>query len=235
MEFNNKIVINTRPAGQHQRLSKWIKQLGGIPIELPLLAIKPTTAADWQRLLNAETDLVIFISANAVTFGLPTLLKHWPNKQPTFAAIGKTTAKAIESHQCPVSFCPAVQSSEGLITEIQQSKLNLKHVTIVKGHGGRNQLRDYFNKQNIRLTELNVYQRVPPANLSANINKLLLTPKIDVIVITSAQSLKHLFSYCPQAAISRLTACHFLVMSNRIKNIASQQYGIQQVSVLTDP
>ena len=67
-------ILVTRPAGQATDLCSMIRQRGGAAIEYPLFDIRPVT--DNTRILEIagslhQFNVVIFVSRNAVQFGLP--------------------------------------------------------------------------------------------------------------------------------------------------------------------
>ena len=83
-------VLITRPRRQSAELADAVSKLGGRPIEFPVIEPRPRSAADVATTAAglAEPDLVIFVSANAVRFGIDYAAAK-------VAAIGPATAASF--------------------------------------------------------------------------------------------------------------------------------------------
>ncbi|MEZ5447812.1 MAG: uroporphyrinogen-III synthase [Thiolinea sp.] len=119
-------VLITRPVQQAAAAQQLFAAAGAQVSLLPVLEITALdTAQNRQQLAGIpDTDLLVFISANAVEKGLrlaravldaPSfnryLLRQYPlahphDPRPRIAAIGKKTATALNSGQVPVDFQP---------------------------------------------------------------------------------------------------------------------------------
>ena len=66
-------VLVTRPEHQADELVSAIEEAGGEAIRFPVIDIEPHDSVDVNRSLEAlpASDIMIFISTNAVIFGLP--------------------------------------------------------------------------------------------------------------------------------------------------------------------
>jgi len=76
--LNKLRILVTRPAHQAKILSELILQLGGQPILFPVIEIKPLPLdGKIVNLLDdiSHLDYAVFISPNAVEYGIPELLK----------------------------------------------------------------------------------------------------------------------------------------------------------------
>ncbi len=78
-------ILVTRPAHQAAGQATLLESLGAEPVLLPLLEIKPVTESDsgFNLLKSRVMDLdlyqkVIFISGNAVTYGIDLIDQYWP-------------------------------------------------------------------------------------------------------------------------------------------------------------
>lgn len=69
--LNGRGVLVTRPSGQAERLCQLVIAAGGEPIAFPTLEIRAATQPERARQLLAEPwDLLLFVSRNAVEYGV---------------------------------------------------------------------------------------------------------------------------------------------------------------------
>jgi len=141
-----KIAV-TRPRDQAARLARHIEQAGGIPLLFPLLDIAP---AQDQRVLReqisrlAEFDLAIFISPNAVQYGMAAIRAagELPQKLK-IATVGQGSAKALRELGIAEVIAPAERfDSEGLLALPELQHVAGWRVLILRGDGGRELLGD---------------------------------------------------------------------------------------------
>ena len=89
--LNGRGVLVTRPAGQAERLCQLIREAGGEPIAFPTLEIRPASDPEQARKLLAEPwDFILFVSRNAVEYGValfpPSLRPRAPTEFGTTSA-----------------------------------------------------------------------------------------------------------------------------------------------------
>ncbi len=99
-------VLNTRPAHQADALNKMISERGGTPISLPTLDIMPV---DTELPNLNDVDIAIFVSANAVLYGL----KEIPNIP--VIAVGPGTEKTLKQKGIIDVIIPEQYNSEGIL------------------------------------------------------------------------------------------------------------------------
>ncbi|MFO7603605.1 MAG: uroporphyrinogen-III synthase [Gammaproteobacteria bacterium] len=192
-------VLVTRPAGQAEPLCALITAAGGRPYRLPCLSIEPVDAAAQQqaqaqlRQLHA-TDLLIFISANAVQF-CQSLLgpgRDWLAGAHT-ASIGRATARAFSSAFArPPDLVPSGDStSEALLARPELQQVEGRRIFIIRGEGGRTLLADTLQQRGAEVHYVNVYRRgLPPFALTDHLDAL--RREVDVITSSSTESLRNL-------------------------------------------
>src|SRR5450759_2988800 len=93
-----KIVV-TRPRGQAAQLARRIEQSGGIPLLFPLLdiaALQDTNAMNEQIARLGQFNLAIFISPNAVHYGMAAIRAAGAVLNSLkIATVGQGSAKAL--------------------------------------------------------------------------------------------------------------------------------------------
>lgn len=226
-------VLNTRPQKQAQALNKSINDAGGIAIELPTIEIKETNG-NWIKSLPdlKEVDQAIFISTNAVYSCFKQLKLRqidWP-KQIKVIAMGEGTAKALKEFDIEVTEMPAVSDSEHLLE--LSSLHNIEHQTLLlfKGEGGRKLLEQGLIQRGTNLIQLNVYKRVLPKINQQLIDSLWRDNAVDIILLTSEQSIKNLFKLFNTKAHAWLQEKTCIVFSARLAKAASL-WGIKNIII----
>lgn len=222
--LGNLRVLNTRPKGQASKLSQDIRKAGGVVIEFPCLEIKATSSR-WINLLPdlATIDQAIFTSINAVDYcfmQLNQLEITWPSSIKVIA-IGKGSAAALQRFNVTVSDIPNIPDSEHLLalnTFQQQKKQN---VLLFKGKGGRPLITEHLKKRGFNLTILDVYQRIMPKKNHPLMKSIWRDDLVDIILITSEQSLYNLFKLFDKEAYDWLRHKKWLIISERVAQIAS--------------
>ena len=156
-------VVLTRPQADSERLSQTLQSEGFQTRVLPIMTIE--AIPDAERALSPSLShgaLCIFVSANAVRFGLPQLgpdLARCPDL--TVIAVGNKTRDTLvaEGIQAQV---PSRADSEGLLAMPALSAPDARDVVIVKGEGGRELLASELIRRGARVTEWVCYRRCWP-------------------------------------------------------------------------
>lgn len=233
-EFN---VLITRPKHQAQGLYQAIIAAGGRAFLCPTIEIIPPAHPD--ALAHAiqqlgEADLALFISPNAVLQSRVLLQKYWP-QTPTrlkIAAIGTGTAKALASIGWSVHLVPQQFNSEGLLALPELQDLHEKIVMLFKGEGGRELLASTLKQRGARVIEALAYRRQLP-KIETTLVADWQNHAINLIISTSVDSLRNLFTMVGEAGKSWLQQTTFIVISERMRVIA-HDFGIQKVLLAAD-
>ncbi|HEU0219549.1 MAG TPA: uroporphyrinogen-III synthase [Gallionella sp.] len=223
-----KIAV-TRPREQAAPLARCIEQAGGIPLLFPLLDIAPpqdsqTLHEQVSRL--AQFDLAIFISPNAVQYGmaairsagvLPPALK--------IAAVGQGSAKALRELGITGVIVPVERfDSEGLLALPELQNVAGWRVLIFRGDGGRELLGDTLRARGATVEYVACYRRSKPQQDIA----ALLEAAPDVLTVTSSEALDHLWQMLGDARRDRVCGLPLFVPHTRIAELAQRQ-GWRQV------
>lgn len=210
-------VLVTRPAAQTSILCARIENQGGAAIAFPALEIEPLLAES-----ASGHDLVIFVSVNAVAHGARLVEK---NPAMRIAAIGKATAGALAQMQIPVDIVPdAGFNSETLLSHPQLGLASGARVLIVRGAGGRELLRETFAACGMSVETREVYRRICPVadeSQRAAIEARWLDEGIDVVTITSVETLNNLTAMLSERGRELLRSTTLLLASRRILEAAA--------------
>ncbi len=226
-----KIAV-TRPRDQAAPLARRIEQAGGIPLLFPLLDIAP---AQDQRALHeqisrlAQFDLAVFISPNAVQYGMAAIrnavngavLPHTLK----IASVGQGSAKALRELGAADIIVPAGNfDSEGLLALPELQSVAGWRVIIFRGDGGRELLGDTLRARGATVDYAACYRRSKPQQDIS----VLLDSAPDAITVTSSEALGHLWQMPGDAQRDSLCGLPLFVTHSRIATLAKQQ-GWQQV------
>ena len=156
-------VVLTRPQADSERLSEALQNEGFQTRVMPIITIEAIPTAEQAPAPSLSDDaLCIFISANAVRFGLPRLGSALARDSDlTVIAVGNKTRDtlAAEGIQAQV---PVRADSEGLLAMPALSAPDSRDVVIVKGEGGRELLASELTGRGARVTEWACYRRCWP-------------------------------------------------------------------------
>jgi uroporphyrinogen-III synthase len=155
-------VLVTRPAEQARELARRIEAEGGEAVVFPVLAIEPVIDLAAVRAAIGpvrDYDVVVFVSRNAVAHGHALLERRSPGA-PLIAAIGPSTARALEALGATVAIRPAAgYTSEALLADPALRDLRGRRVLIVRGHGGRELLAETLRARGATVAYAEVYRR----------------------------------------------------------------------------
>lgn len=217
-------ILVTRPRDQAVDLAKRIGEAGGKALLFPLLDISPIQD---KRILNeqigrlAQIDLAIFISPNAVRYGIgairdsgtiPTSLK--------IASVGQGSARALRALEINNIIAPTERfDSEGLLALPELRHVDGLKVMIFRGDGGRELLGDTLRQRGANVEYAACYQRSKPQQDSGK----LLDAQPDAISVTSSEALGYLWAMLDASAREKLRDIPLLVPHERIAGLAREQ------------
>lgn len=218
-----KIVV-TRPRDQAVQLARSIEQAGGIPLLFPLLdiaAVQDTRELNEQISRLAQFNLAIFISPNAVNYGIAAIRAVTQIPQSLrIATVGRGSADALRKSGIANIIVPAESfDSEGLLALPELHDVAGKSVMIFRGDGGRELLGDTLKSRGATVEYATCYQRSKP-ELDTG---LLLAEAPDAISVTSSEALGHLWQMLDNKAQQALRHTPLFVPHQRIAELARRQ------------
>lgn len=227
----------TRPAHQAGKLAQGIKAAGGEIFLFPTLDIIPTALSEEnkEKILHIKQyDIVIFISPNAVEYGLTQIqaLTELP-ENTLLATIGQGSAKTLNQRlgKQPDIVPQENFNSEGLLATYAMQDVDKKHILIVRGNGGREHLKETLLQRGAFVEYLDVYERIKPETNTTELEQYLQNNQIAAIVITSAESLKNLLELAPAKVLPLLLQVPLLLINQRLVDIAKQANFSNQLYV----
>lgn len=230
-------VLVTRPEHQAHHLCQLIEAEGGAAVRYPALDIKPRPdrAAVRAAIGPADRyDLFVFVSANAVRFGADILGER---RDARIAAIGQATAAAINAAGYRVSLMPQEGTdSESLLALPQLADLAGQRILIIRGLGGRDQLRDSMTARGAQVQYAEVYTRetaYPSLERKAEIEELWRQGGIKVFTATSVELLEALVGIVTPRCRELMHSTALVTGAGRVAEAAAQR-GLGSPIVLAD-
>jgi uroporphyrinogen-III synthase len=207
-------VVITRPAAQAAPWAEQLQALGFGCARLNLLEISAVAEEDKIRAIKnkiLDFDLyqkVIFVSQNAVDYGMGWLEDYWPQLPIgiDYFAVGATTAKKLASYGVEVQDL-AVSASGGMTSEDLLSAEHLQDVDgekilIFRGCGGRGHLAEELRKRGAWVDYCELYERGLPVVASEQLLQLLASEKSSaaqiILSLHSGESLQNLLGVLAQ-------------------------------------
>jgi len=196
--LRGRYIAVTRPQDQAVKLSTLIEAAGGEVIPFPLISIAPL---DDDGAFQAQLEKLpacqwaIFISTNAVQYGLPALLKRFGHvpENLRFAAIGPATAAELKKFGIDDTLTPNDRfDSESLLALPEMHNVASNNIMIFRGIGGREVLAETLRQRGAQVTFAECYRRTNPQSDLRLLNTYRQQNKLDAIVVTSSEAMRHL-------------------------------------------
>ena len=230
-------VVITRPEAQAAAWAEQLQHLGFGSTRLNLLEISAVADETKIRAIKnkiLDFDLyqkVIFVSQNAVEYGMNWLEDYWPQLPMgiDYFAVGATTAKKLASYGVTVQDL-AVSASGGMTSEDLLSAEHLQDVDgekilIFRGCGGRGHLAEELRKRGAWVDYCELYERSLPKVASEQLLQLMaadLAGKQIVVSVHSGESLQNLLAVLTQLP-SAQQAIAGVWMHNNLLLVPSQR------------
>jgi len=222
--MSKSCVLILRPAPAGLELVQALNSISVSTVYFPVMNIIPVPVEKVKaEKLISFADIIIFISPNAVEFGAQ-YLKSYTKK---IAAIGAGTELALKNKNKLVHIVPQAFNSEGLLAHDFMQDVANKNIVIIRGEGGREKLMQELTARGATVNYLEVYRRdLPVEKITVEILQ-----KINLILITSQESLDNLLKLTPEHLQKDLRSKKLLVSSDNLK-IAAQVKGFAFFSSL---
>ena len=228
-ELHQTGVVITRPSHQTSEIKSLVNEHQGHPIEFPLLEIQSKSQNETfqHTVLKLEDyDWAIFISSNAVQFGMPAV-KHAFHTLPEsikFAAIGPSTQKALKLFDVHDVLIPEENfDSEGLLATSEMNDIQNKKIVIFRGEGGRETLAETLRARGAEVTYAECYVRsFPQTNLDL-LKAFSEKIHISAILITSSEACKEFVRLSRQKNMDFLKDILFIVNHPRMVNVLERE------------
>ncbi|MDQ2961873.1 MAG: uroporphyrinogen-III synthase [Pseudomonadota bacterium] len=232
--LNDAGIVITRPARQAAGLAREIAALGGRPLVFPAIVILPP--AEVAALLAVQRDLArydiaIFVSANAVEYGVGDPAA-WPASTLALAP-GPGTAAALSAVGIAnARIPPTTMDSEGLLALPELQDVVGKRIVIFRGDGGRELLRTALEARGATVVYVECYRRAKPESGAAGLMDAWREKRVDAVTLTSGEGLDNLWTILDSEGRAHLAATPAFVPH---AGIAERARGLGLRDVIVTP
>jgi uroporphyrinogen-III synthase len=227
-------VVTTRPSGSADSLGRRLRRLGAQTVALPgqrLLAAADPAAARTALRAAFKGDGVIFVSPAAVRFAWKLVPDWRPPRRLQVCAVGSATAAALRRRGVTNVLQPRTsQDSDGLLAEAPLKGVRGQAWALIGADGGRDSLPATLRRRGARVTQVDVYQRLPPRWTRLHYARLETAPKPLLVLVSSAQSLGRIATALPAGLVLALRAAELIVSSERLAVLA-REHGFTRIHV----
>ena len=235
----NVHLLVTRPEAQAVVWAEQLRVLGATVTVQPMMKIVPVDTDEAKQCIKnmvlnfAEYQKAIFVSQNAVNYGLQWLDQYWPQLpvDVEFFAIGTATASLLEegigqgaldagylSHSAY-----SAMNSEALLAHPRLQSVAGEKIVIFRGQGGRTVLADQLHEKGATVEYCELYRRettiTEPQTLPVDYRCTSAQP---ITVIHSGETLENVCSMITPDDLLWLQKHPLLLPGERVAQLAKQ-------------
>jgi len=200
MQLSGKHILITRPEPENTLSCERFQTWGAHSLSLPMIEIDALTeqnAAIQSHIFDLDLyDQVIFISKNAVRYGIEWIEDCWPMLPVgiNWVGIGKGTTDFINELGFDLGIkaqehALSGNTSEALLNQESMQKVSGQKILIMGGEGGRTKLADTLLERGAQVKHLALYSR---NKINYDLEQVAEAENCEVILITSGEGLENL-------------------------------------------
>lgn len=233
----------TRAADQCEETVSEVLRLGGEPVVMPMIEVTRADAAQTRLIQGTLQQLplyewLIFTSVN----GVHEFLRHlWATGKDLrtlgsarIAAIGRTTAQALESHGLRADLIPedsrAEQLAEALLPECAG-----KRCLWLRGSRARDVLAEALSAAGVHLTQLTVYQSGDPEHFDPVVVDRLRKATLQWVCLSSPAAVRYFCRLIQHAGLSSSDLPVRIAVISSVTAEAATQAGLTNLVQAQSP
>jgi len=201
----NSIAI-TRPVGQGEETSMFVRKLGWNPFIVHAVELKPLARSsilkEFSRVIGeGPIDLLVFMSSTGVDAFFDMLKPHSNGLpgvagQPRVIAVGPMTSEALVRHGVQGAVVPERYSSGGILDYFSKFELKGRRVVLIRSSAADDHLSVSLTSRGAFVETITVYRSTVPGNVESVLDFLagLEKGQFQAVLFTSAASASNLFS-----------------------------------------
>ena len=234
----------TRPAAQAVKtqalLASLANSLGDDALTTwvqPVMSIRPLpelSPPQRQQLLDLDQyHFAIFVSQNAVAFGMSAIDQFWPQLPEgiQWLAVGQASAKALVEQGLDAMAPTSAMDTEALLELPALEDLRDQKIIIFKGVGGRTTMAELLSARGARVDYCELYQRVRQEQATDALRASNFgLEENDLTLAYSGESVEYILATVEQAGRLELLNRLLIVPGARVAAIAHKR-GFKQVVV----
>jgi uroporphyrinogen III methyltransferase / synthase len=204
-----KRVLVTRARNQSSELAEMIDELGGEPVEFPVIQIRPPVRPEQvQRLDEAferlsDYDWVVFTSVNGVEYFFRHLRERGKDiralHKARIATVGPKTSEALAERGLIADQHPDKYQAEDLLELLKQEVKPGQRMLLPRGDKGRDLIPVELGKLGLEITDLDVYETVACSDFAEDIMDMLKDGAIHMVTFASSSTVTNLLGVLREA------------------------------------
>lgn len=248
---NSLRIVITRPGQQAEAWAQQLQSLGFQTESIALLEIRELALEHQINLIKEKVlhldnyQKVIFVSQNAVAYGMRWIENFWPQLPVglEYFAVGATTAMRLTGYDLPVADLAISETgdmtSEALLQAPQLQHVQDEKILIMRGLNGRGHLAEELRLRGAKVDYCEVYERYLPSGAASQLQQLFDREEVHagsiVFSVHSGESLKNMLLLVNQLKhtmpdlLGQLNACPLLVPSARVEIMAKESGFIRTI------
>jgi uroporphyrinogen-III synthase len=209
--LKDKKVLVPRGAGQAKSFSQLVEKYGGISIEIPLIAFRPTELTkQLQKAMNEidTYDWIVFTSNVTVETFFSLFKKEDHSFFPKIAVIGRKTEEVVEERGYKAEFVPSAYVTEVFTEEFLPLVPSGSKVLIPKGNLAREYISTALTNHGVVVDEIVIYETYMPEDSAEKLAKMIAEDELDILMFTSPSTVTHFMSVVKEHKLEdHLTRC----------------------------
>jgi len=193
-----KRIVATRASEQAGELVRELNARGAEVLLFPMIRFAPPE--DWAPLDEAlrrlhEFAVVLFLSANAVRYVFQRSRELGvkfakQNGRPFVAAVGPTTARALDEEGSPADYVARDRTGESLVNELGP-RLREGTVLLPRSDRGTDGAPLALRETGARVTEVISYRTMPPERVDSIVADKIRRGEVDVVMFASPSAVQN--------------------------------------------
>jgi uroporphyrinogen-III synthase len=192
LPLHGKSVLIPRGKSHAKSFAELVKDYGGIPIEIPLIAFRPVSETEEirEKIKNLVSyDWIIFTSNVAVD----TFFSFLGNEKivSKIAVIGEKTEQTLNEKGYQVDFRPAEFVAEGFVKDFLPYVEKGLKILLPKGNLARDHIAASLREKGALVEEVIIYETYFPETSRTLLADLVQNGKVDILTFTSPSTVSH--------------------------------------------
>lgn len=191
--YANKRVLVTRSKEQSRKICSKLKEIGAVPVNLPMIEIKDNIDSVEHVYEDIEQyNWIVFTSENAVNIFIKGLMKYKGDirviSKAKIAAIGSATEKALGKYYLKAEITPKEFESEKLSEELKYKVKAGEKVLMPTSNIAHNSISKTIEEIGAKIKVVYIYNVVTPTYKAGELTNVL--SGIDIVTFTSPSCVK---------------------------------------------
>ena len=231
-----KKILVPRAKKQASVLSKRIFDLGGFPVEVPLIAFREKQLPDevMTSLKEKAYDWLVFTSRNGVEAFFKEIEKMHVPITAKIAVIGEKTIAAVSHYGFQANFIPSEFVAEQFIEEFIPELERGQQILLIKGNRSRDYIAEELKEAGLLVDEAVLYETYFPTESEELLVKEVRKKDLDVLIFTSSSTAHHFMQVMKKHhLIEKLESC-IVVSIGPVTTDTLHSYGLH-VTITAKP